>query len=82
MRCLKLHWVTQPMGSPEDYSVEALFSGLQSMALDNSNGPDVETTQRLVSQHLRRCNRRKNRRIRIPYLYGLHKDEVTNTPPN
>jgi transposase len=74
MRRLKLHWVTLPTGSPDDNAVETIFSDIQLMVLDNSNDPDVKTTQRRISRHLRRCNRRKNRRIRIPYLPGSHEN--------
>jgi transposase len=74
MRRLKLHWVTLPKGSPDDNPVETIFSDIQLMVLDNSNDPDVHTTQRRISQHLRRGNRRQNRWIHIPYLHGFHKD--------
>lgn len=74
MRRLQLHWVTLPKGSPDDNPVETIFSDIQLMVLDNSNDPDVKTTQRRISRHLRRGNRRKHRRIHIPYLHGLHKD--------
>jgi transposase len=68
MRQMHLHWITLPTGSPDDNPVEAIFSDIQLLVLDTSNDPDVKTTQRRISQHLRRINRRKNRRIRIPYL--------------
>jgi len=74
MRRLQLHWVTLPQGSPDDNPVETIFSDIQLMVLDNSNDPDVKTTQRRISRHLRRCNRRRNRWIHIPYLHGFHKD--------
>jgi transposase len=74
MRRLQLHWVTLPTGSPDDNPVETIFSAIQLMVLDNSNDPDVKTTQRRISRHLRRCNRRQNRWIHIPYLHGFHKD--------
>jgi transposase len=74
MRRLRLHWITLPKGSPDDNPVELIFSDIQLMVLDNSNDPDVHTTQRRISQHLRRCNRRKNRWLHIPYLHGFHKD--------
>lgn len=74
MRRLKLHGVTLPKGSPDDKPVETIFSDIQLMVLDNSNDPDVKTTQRRISRHLRRCNRRQNRWIHIPYLQGFHKD--------
>jgi hypothetical protein len=78
-RRLQRHWVTLPTGSPDDNPVETLFSDIQLIVLDNSHDPDVTTTQRRISQHLRRCNRRQNRWIHIPYLHGWHKDSVTNT---
>jgi transposase len=78
----QLHWVTLPKGSPDDNPVETIFSDIQLMVLDNSNDPDVKTTQRRISRHLRRCNRRKNRWIHIPYWHGVHKDSVTNTSTN
>ena len=73
MRQLKLHWITLPKGSPDDNPVENIFSDIQLMVLDNSNDPDVKTTQRRVSRHLQKCNRRRNRYIRIPYLFDSHK---------
>jgi hypothetical protein len=82
MRRLQRQWVTRPKGSPDDHPVETRFSDLQLMVLDNSNAPDVKTTQRRSSWHLRRCNRRQNRWIHIPYWHGFHKDEVTNTSTN
>lgn len=74
MRRLRLHWVTLPKGSPDDNPVETIFSDIQLMVLDNSNDPDVKTTQRRISWHLRRRNRRQNRWIHIPYLHGFHKN--------
>jgi hypothetical protein len=74
MRQLKLHWITLPKGSPDDNPVEAIFSDIQLMVLDNSNDPDVKTTQQRISRHLQKCNRRGNRRIRIPYLFHSHKN--------
>lgn len=73
MRQLKLHWITMPKGSPDDNPVENIFSDIQLMVLDNSQDPDVKTTQRRISQHLQKCNRRRNRFIRIPYLFDYHK---------
>jgi transposase len=74
MRRLQRHWVTLPKGSPDDNPVETIFSDIQLMVLDHSNDPDVKTTQRRISRHLRRCNRRQNRWIHIPYWHGFHKD--------
>lgn len=74
MRRLRRHGITLPKGSPDDNPVETIFSDSQLMVLDNSNDPDVHTTQRRISQHLRRGNRRQNRWIHIPYLHGFHKD--------
>jgi len=68
MRQLKLHWITLPTGSPDDNPVETLFSDIQLMILDTSNDPDIRTTQRRISDHWRRCNRRRQRTVRIPYL--------------
>lgn len=68
MRQLKLHWITLPAGSPDDNPVETLFSDIQLMILDTSNDPDVRTTHRRISDHLRRCNRRRQRTVRVPYL--------------
>jgi hypothetical protein len=74
MRQLKLHWITLPKGSPDDNPVETVFSDIQLMVLDNSNDPDVKTTQRRISRHLQKLNRRRNRRIHIPYLFNFHKN--------
>ncbi len=71
-RLMKLHWITLPKGSPDDNSVENIFSDVQLMVLDSSDDPDVKTTQRRISQ-LQKCNRRRNRFIRIPYLLDSHK---------
>jgi hypothetical protein len=73
VRQLKLHWITLPQGSPDDNPVESIFSDIQLMILDNSNDPDVKTTQRRISRHLQKCKRRHNRHIRIPYLLDSHK---------
>ena len=73
MRRLKLHWITLPKGSPDDNPVENIFSDVQLMVLDNSDDPDVKTTQRRIRQHFQKCNRRRNRFIRIPYLPDSHK---------
>jgi transposase len=72
MRALKLHWVSLPKGSPDDNPVEGIFSDIQLMILDTSNDPDAKATRRRISNHLQRCNRRKKRKIRIPYLPGSH----------
>ena len=74
MRQLNLHWITLPKGSPDDNPVENIFSDLQLMVLDNSNDADMKTTQRRISQHLQNSNRRRNRFIRIPYLFDSHKN--------
>ena len=73
MRSLKLHWISLPKGSPDDNPVEIIFSDIQLMVLDNSNDPDEQTTQKRISQHLGRRNRRRGRFIRIPYLPDSHK---------
>jgi transposase len=72
MRQLKLHWITLPKGSPDDNPVETIFSDIQLMVLDNRNDPDVKTTPRRISRHLQTFNRRRHRRIRIPYLFDSH----------
>lgn len=72
MRALDLHWISLPKGSPDDNPVEILFSDVQLMILDNSNDPDADTTQRRISAHLRGRNRRRDRHIRIPYLWPKH----------
>jgi hypothetical protein len=74
MRALQLHWISLPKGSPDDNPVETVFSDVQLMILDNSNDPDARSTQRRISTHLRKRNRRKNRKIAIPYLLDSHKN--------
>jgi len=37
--------------------------------LDNSNDPDPQTTQKRISAHWRKRNRRRDRFISIPYLW-------------
>ena len=60
--------------APDDNPVETIFSDIQLMVLDNSNDPDAKTTQRRISRHLQKGNRRSNRYIRIPYLPDSHKN--------
>ena len=72
MRRLKLHYISLPKGSPDDNPVETIFSDIQQMILDNSKDAEAQTTQKRISAHLRGCNRRKERRIRIPYLPNSH----------
>lgn len=72
MRQLKLHWISLPKRSPNDNPVETLFSDVQLMVLDNTNDPDVRTTQRRISTHLRRRNRRPARQVQIHYLRDSH----------
>ena len=74
MRQLKLRWISMPKGSPDDNPVEGIFSDIQLMILDNSNDKTVKTTQKRISSHLRRCNRRRNCHIRISYLNDSHKN--------
>ena len=69
MRELKLHWISLPKASPDDNAVETLFSDVQLMILDHSNDPDSQTTQRRISAHWRKRNRRHDRFITIPYLW-------------
>jgi hypothetical protein len=73
MRELKLHWISLPKGSPDDNPVETIFSDVQMMILDNSNDPDVRTTQKRISAHLRGRNRRTDRYISVKYLYNCRK---------
>lgn len=74
MRQLKLHWLSLPKGSPDDNPVETIFSDIQLMILDNSNDPDMRTTQRRISSHLRRRNKRRDRKVRIAYLQDSNKN--------
>jgi len=73
MRQLKLRWISLPKASPDDNPAEDLFSDVQLMVLDNSDDPDSRATQRRISTRFRNRNRRKDRRIRIPYLDDCHK---------
>lgn len=68
MRALGLHWISLPKGSPDDNPVETIFSDVQLMVLDNSDDPDARTTQRRISNHLSRRNRRRERRMHVRYL--------------
>jgi hypothetical protein len=72
-RTLKLHWISLPKASPDDNPVETVFSDIQQMILDDSNDPNVQTTQRRISIHLRGRNRRTDRFIKIEYLGDTHK---------
>ncbi|MEW6734475.1 MAG: transposase [Acidobacteriota bacterium] len=74
MRELKLRWISLPKGSPNDNPVETIFSDVKLMILDNSNDPDMKTTQRCISSHLRHRNYRSDRRIHRSYLLGFHKN--------
>ncbi len=69
MRELHLHWISLPKASPDDNAVETLFSDIQLMILDNSNDPNPQATQRRISLHWRKRNRRHDRFIAIPYLW-------------
>ncbi len=69
MRELKLHWISLPKASPDDNAVETLFSDVQLMILDNSNDPKPHVTQKRISAHWRKRNRRRDRFIAIPYLW-------------
>lgn len=73
MRRLGLHWVSLPKRSPDDNPVETIFSDIQQMILDNSNDADAKTTQRRITAHLRKRNRRKDRYIKVGYLGDTHK---------
>jgi transposase len=68
LRALKIHWVSLPKGSPDDNPVETVFSDVQGSVLEASDDPDPRATQRRITAHLRGRNRRRDRRIRIPYL--------------
>jgi hypothetical protein len=68
MRQLHLHWISLPKASPDDNPVETLFSDVQLMILDHSDDPNPRTTQRRISAHWRKRNRRADRFIAIPYL--------------
>jgi len=74
MRRLKLHWISLPKASPDDNPVETLFSDVQLMVLDNTDDLDPRATQRRISARFRGRNRRKDRRIGIPYLNDSHKE--------
>jgi hypothetical protein len=74
MRALKLHWISLAKASADDNPAETIFSDVQLMVLDNSDDPNPKATQHRISVHLRARNRRKDRRIRISYLGGSHKD--------
>jgi DDE superfamily endonuclease len=73
MRQLRLRWITLPKGSPDDNPVEAIFSDVQQMILDNSDDSEARVTQRRISAHLRNRNHRRDRRIRLSYLADFHK---------
>jgi len=73
MRRSGLHWVSLPKRSPDDNPVETIFSDIQQMILDNSNDADAMTTQRRITAHLRRRNRRRDRYLKIKYLGDIHK---------
>ena len=73
MRRLKLHWVSLPKRSPDDNPVETIFSDIQQMILDNSNDADAKATQRRITAHLRRRNRRQDRYLKISYLGDTYK---------
>ncbi len=73
MRRLKLHWVSVPERSPDDNPVETVFSDIRQMILDDSNDADAAATQKRITAHLRKRNRRKDRYIRIGYLGDTHK---------
>jgi hypothetical protein len=61
-----------PKRNPDDKPVEMLFSNIQLIILDNSNDADVATTQKRLSAHLQRRNRRKERWVHIAYLPDSH----------
>lgn len=73
MRRLKLRWVSLPKRRPDDNPVETVFSDIQQMVLDNSNDVDAAATQRRITAHLRRRNRRRGRYLKIKYLGDTHK---------
>lgn len=73
MRELNLHYISLPKGCPDDNPVETLFSPVQTMILNSSNDPDVQTTRRRISVYLQRHNRRDDRWVQISYLPDIHK---------
>ncbi len=73
MRELHLHWISLPKGSPDDNPCETIFSDVQLMVQDNSNDPDERTMRRRISHRLTKRNRRRDRFIKIPYLWDSHK---------
>jgi hypothetical protein len=73
MRQLTLHWISLPQGCPDDNPVEAIFSTVERQILQCSNDPDERATRQRINAHLRGHNRRKDRRIDVPYLWHIHK---------
>jgi hypothetical protein len=73
MRQLQLHWISLPRGCPDDNPVETIFSTVERQILQCSNDPDERTTRRRINAYLRGRNRRKDRWIRVPYLWRIHK---------
>ena len=73
MRELKFSWISLPKRSPDDNPVETIFSDVQTMILDNSNDPNIKSTQHRISRHLRNRNRRRDRIIHRAYLIYSNK---------
>lgn len=73
MRELKLRWISLPKRSPDDNPVENIFSDIQQNILDCSDDQSVLATQCRISSHLRKRNKRSERKIRIPSLLGFNK---------
>lgn len=74
MRKLKLHWISLPKRSPNDNPVENIFSDIQQSILDCSDDPNVLSTKRRISAHLKKRNRRTDRKVAISYLDDLTKN--------
>jgi len=68
LRALGIRWTSLPKGNPDDNPVETIFSDVQQMVLDTSSDTDPAVTRRRISGHLRGCNHRADRRIRVSYL--------------
>ena len=68
LRALGIRWTSLPKGKPDDNPVGTIFSAVQQMVLDTSADTDPAVTRRRISGHLRGCNHRADRRVRVSYL--------------
>jgi len=68
LRALGIRWTSLPKGNPDDNPVETIFSDVQQRVLDTSSATEPAVTRRRIRGHLRGCNRRADRRIRVSYL--------------